>query len=159
VSSVFRPAEQFAHPAVTKATNVFTSDNNLITSVQQTFDIPWISQTIRLSTTSPFIEFEWTIGPIDVDDQQGKEVITRFTTDIANNATWYTDSNGREFQTRIRNYRQTYHWNATEPTAGNYVSHSLFTHWSIGRLVACWCCVGCCSHLSFSVAVCCVSSL
>ena len=44
----------------------------------------------------------------------------RFTTDIANNATWYTDSNGREWQKRVRNHRDTYNWTATEPTAGNY---------------------------------------
>ena len=116
---IFRPAEQMAHPAATVVTTSFYSNSSLVTEVQQRIS-DWISQTIRLSSTSDAIEFEWTVGPIDVSDGQGKEVITRFTTDIANNQTWYTDANAREFQTRIRNTRQTYAWNATEPTAGNF---------------------------------------
>ena len=67
------------------------------------------------------IRFVWTVGPIPVDDHIGKEIVSLFhLPTIKNNATWYTDSNGREFQKRIRNYRATYQWQPTEPTAGNF---------------------------------------
>ncbi|RHZ30575.1 hypothetical protein DYB26_015616, partial [Aphanomyces astaci] len=60
------------------------------------------------------------VGPIPVDDLQGKEVILRFDT----SKTWYTDSNGLEFGKRVRDYRET--WNLTlhneeEKVAANYV--------------------------------------
>ena len=76
---IFRPAEQFARSAMGNVVNNYTTDTSIITVVNQQIS-PWISQSIRLSTVSDFIEFEWTIGPIDVSDLQGKEVITRFTT-------------------------------------------------------------------------------
>ena len=34
-------------------------------------------------------------------DRVGKEVITRFTTGLKTNATWYTDANGREMKKRM----------------------------------------------------------
>ena len=34
-------------------------------------------------------------------DHQGKEVVSRFTTDLDTDGTWYTDSNGREMQKRV----------------------------------------------------------
>ena len=94
-------------------------NSSLVTAVQQSI-APWISQTIRLSSSSPYIEFEWTVGPIPVDDGQGKELVTRFTTAIASNASWYTDSNAREFQQRVRDYRPTWRLNVTEPVACNF---------------------------------------
>jgi len=78
-------------------------------------------QKISLYSVGPYIEFEWTVGPVPVDDGQGKEIIIRFNqSDIASNGTWQTDSNGRELQTRIRNFRPTWKWTPTQPVAGNY---------------------------------------
>ena len=51
---------------------------------------------------------------------QGKEVITRYKTNISSAEHYYTDSNGREMQTRIKNFRPTWKLNVTEPVAGNY---------------------------------------
>lgn len=48
------------------------------------------------------------------------EVITRFSTDLNNSATFYTDSNGREMLRRIRNYRETFNYTDEEPVSGNY---------------------------------------
>ena len=39
---------------------------------------------------------------------------------VASNGVWYTDSNGREFQKRVRNERPTWKWVPTQPIAGNY---------------------------------------
>eukprot|EP00731_Ephydatia_muelleri_P005571 Em0002g1747a len=94
---------------------------DLVQEVRQVFS-PWVSQTIRLYTNTPWpvVVFEYTIGPIPHSDGLGKEVISRFSTDLASNQIFFTDANGREMQTRIRNYRPTWTLNVTEPVAGNY---------------------------------------
>lgn len=53
-------------------------------------------------------------------DKHGKEIITRYTTGIRSNSTFYTDSNGRETIKRIRNFRPTWQLHLDEPIAGNY---------------------------------------
>lgn len=37
----------------------------------------------------------------DDRDNVGKEIVSRFTTDLRTDATWYTDANGREMQKRM----------------------------------------------------------
>ena len=81
---------------------------------------PYISQVIRLHAGQRHAEFEYTVGPIPVGDDWGKEIITRFDTDIKSNQLFFTDANGREMQERKRNYRPTWKLNITEPVAGNY---------------------------------------
>jgi len=66
------------------------------------------------------VEFEWTVGPVDISDDLSKEVVTKYTTDINNHRTFYTDSNGREFQPRTRDSRPTWNWTNVAPVAGNY---------------------------------------
>lgn len=41
------------------------------------------------------------VGPIPVDDDIGKEIITQFKTTMKTNKTFYTDSNGRDFIKRV----------------------------------------------------------
>lgn len=53
-------------------------------------------------------------------DGIGKEVISRFTTDLQSNGLFYTDSNGRELLERKRNYRPTWELELSEPESGNY---------------------------------------
>ena len=53
-------------------------------------------------------------------DDIGKEVISRFTTDLQTNGLFYTDSNGRELLERKRNYRPTWNLDLTERQSGNY---------------------------------------
>ena len=81
---------------------------------------PYISQVIRLNAGQRHAEFEYTVGPIPIGDHWGKEIITRFDTDVKSNQLFYTDANGREMQERKRNYRPTWKLNITEPVAGNY---------------------------------------
>lgn len=48
-------------------------------------------------------------------------MISRFwAPSLASKGTFYTDSNGREFQRRVRNERPTWDLEVTEPVAGNY---------------------------------------
>ena len=81
---------------------------------------PFVSQVVRLYSGQPHVELEYTVGPIPVDDGWGKEIITRFDTDINSNQSFYTDANGREMQERELNHRATWKLNVTEPVAGNY---------------------------------------
>jgi len=117
---IFRPQDpnDAGTPVSTSAT-VRVVSGDISSEVQQTF-APWLTQTIRLGVNSTEIQFEYTVGPIPVDDKQGKEIITRYTTNIASNSTFYTDSNGREWQQRVRNQRPSWKWNPTQPVAGNY---------------------------------------
>jgi len=66
-------------------------------------------------------EFHWMVGPIPIEDGVGKEVINRFTQkDLQSEGIFYTDANGREIQKRVRNHRDTWTLNVTEPISGNY---------------------------------------
>ncbi|GLV46666.1 Lysosomal alpha-mannosidase II [Carabus blaptoides fortunei] len=80
----------------------------------------WVSQVIRIYAQESYVEFEWLVGPIPVNDKLGKEIISRFTVDLKTNGTFYTDSNGREMLKRVRNYRPTWKVNIAETVAGNY---------------------------------------
>eukprot|EP01097_Dermamoeba_algensis_P006499 TRINITY_DN4068_c0_g1_i3.p1 TRINITY_DN4068_c0_g1~~TRINITY_DN4068_c0_g1_i3.p1 ORF type:complete len:474 (-),score=132.78 TRINITY_DN4068_c0_g1_i3:50-1471(-) len=80
----------------------------------------WIVQSIRIYSDSEWVEVESNVGPIDINDNQGKEVITRFSTNLATQQLFYTDSNGLEYLQRKRNYRPTWNLTVTQPIAGNY---------------------------------------
>lgn len=63
----------------------------------------WISQVVRIyHDNSTNVEFEWMVGPIPVDDMVGKEIITRFSSEIQSQGVFYTDSNAREMIRRVR---------------------------------------------------------
>ncbi|CAF4849405.1 unnamed protein product, partial [Rotaria magnacalcarata] len=65
-------------------------------------------------------EFEWTIGPIPIDDYIGKEIVVRYDTDIQSKSTYYTDANGREVLERKVDYRPTWNYTVNENISGNY---------------------------------------
>ena len=110
---------------VTTAPTLTVWRGAVVTEVTQRWT-SWLSQVIRLyssaanSTTADAVEFEWTVGPVDVSDGLSKEVVTRYDTDIANDGAFATDSNGREFQPRVRNQRPTWNWTNVAPVSGNY---------------------------------------
>ncbi|XP_015516452.1 lysosomal alpha-mannosidase isoform X2 [Neodiprion lecontei] len=80
----------------------------------------WISQIVRLYTGENYIEYDWLVGPIPVDDKIGKEIITRYSSNLATGNVFYTDSNGREMLRREKNFRPTWALQLAEPVAGNY---------------------------------------
>lgn len=65
----------------------------------------YVSQVVRLYQGAQHVEFESTIGPIDISDHRGKEVIIRFTSDVNSNGTFSTDSEGQEMLDRVLNGR------------------------------------------------------
>ncbi|KAF5762439.1 putative alpha-mannosidase [Helianthus annuus] len=91
----------------------------LVEEVHQQFN-PWIYQVTRLYKDKEHAEFEFTIGPIPTDDGVAKEVITRITADMVTDKLFYTDSNGRDFLKRVRDYREDWPLEVTQPVAGNY---------------------------------------
>lgn len=90
------------------------------TEVHTTYELPWIRTVTRVLVGQPYLEVEYTVGPVPIDDMIGKEVVTRLSSPIRNSGTFFTDSNGREFMKRQRNFRPTWNLNVYEPVAGNY---------------------------------------
>jgi lysosomal alpha-mannosidase len=80
----------------------------------------WTSQEISLYDEGEFVEVQWTVGPVPINDNIGKEIIIRYDTDIQSQGKYYTDANGREVLERIRDYRPTWNYTVFEPVSGNY---------------------------------------
>ncbi|XP_052182651.1 probable alpha-mannosidase At5g13980 [Diospyros lotus] len=80
----------------------------------------WINQITRVYKEKEHAEVEFTVGPIPVDDGIGKEIVTQVSTTLKSNKTFYTDSNGRDFIKRIRDYRADWKLEVNQPVAGNY---------------------------------------
>ncbi|KOM28079.1 hypothetical protein LR48_Vigan499s002300 [Vigna angularis] len=92
----------------------------LVDEVHQNFS-SWIYQITRVYKDKEHAEIEYTIGSIPMEeDGVGKEVITQLTTSMLTNKEFYTDSNGRDFLKRVRDYREDWSLQVNEPVAGNY---------------------------------------
>ncbi|KAL3066290.1 hypothetical protein OYC64_016277 [Pagothenia borchgrevinki] len=91
----------------------------VVQEVRQVFS-PWVSQVVRLYSDRRELELEWTVGPVPIGDDLGKEVITRFDTSIKTSEYFYTDSNGREMLRRRKDFRPSWTLRQSEPIAGNY---------------------------------------
>lgn len=115
---IFRPNGAPPMPVATEV-SLTVVRGHLVDEVYQTFS-PWLSQVIRIYKGQDHAEFEFMVGPIPYDDGIGKEVITQLTTSIPSNGVFYTDSNGRDFIKRVRNYREDWPLQVTQPVAGNY---------------------------------------
>lgn len=80
----------------------------------------YISQRVRLYHSQAEIEIEYTVGEINVSDGKGREIISRFSTNLNSGKDFYTDANGREMILRTKNFRPTWDLELSEPVAGNY---------------------------------------
>ncbi|CAN0481513.1 unnamed protein product, partial [Discosporangium mesarthrocarpum] len=97
----------------------------------------WVTQTVRLRKETRHVELEWTVGPIPLPPTPplptpgtgtgagagvgigdwGKEVVSRFTAPgVTSAGRFYTDSNGREFQERVRHDGAS----SSQPVASSY---------------------------------------
>lgn len=79
-----------------------------------------MSQTVRLYADARHLEFEWQVGPIDVRDLSGRDVVMRFDSDLKSKEKFYTDSNGREILVRRRDFRPTWDLEKIDSIAGNF---------------------------------------
>lgn len=115
---IFRPDGSTPTPIAREVPFTITR-GPLVDEVYQQFS-PWVSQVVRVYKDKEHAEFEFMVGPIPFDDGVGKEVITRLTTSILSNGVFYTDSNGRDFIQRVRDQREDWTLQVTQPIAGNY---------------------------------------
>ncbi|EDV26091.1 uncharacterized protein TRIADDRAFT_63890 [Trichoplax adhaerens] len=118
---IFRPAVMDPIPIASSDKVEITqiTKGSVIQEVHQKFS-PWVTQVVRLQENWKFAEFEYTVGSIPIGDRLGKEIISRFTSQIKSAGLYYTDANGREMQKRKRNYRPTWKLRSTEPASQNY---------------------------------------
>ncbi|KAK8768601.1 hypothetical protein V5799_014933, partial [Amblyomma americanum] len=117
---IFRPEAQEPLPVAEKAELVLIVKNgSIVQEVHQKFS-DWLTQVIRVYEDEDFVEFDWVVGSIPIQDKIGKEIITRFDSDLQTNGVFYTDSNGREILQRSRNFRPTWQVDIKEPVSGNY---------------------------------------
>ncbi|KAK4477288.1 hypothetical protein RD792_016502 [Penstemon davidsonii] len=115
---VFRPNSTYTiHPQKQDVLTVIRGP--IIDEVHQQIN-PWIYQINRLHKGKEHVEVEFTVGPIPINDGIGKEVATQIMTNLESNKTFYTDSNGRDFIRRVRDYRTDWDLKVNEPAAGNY---------------------------------------
>lgn len=115
---IFRPKTDTVR-TVSVAPEIVVYRGDLVEEVHQKFN-DWISQVVRVYKDKRYAEFEWLVGPIPVEDKIGKEIITRFNSDIKSEGIFYTDSNGREMIKRLKDHRDTWRVKLQEHTAGNY---------------------------------------
>lgn len=118
---IFRPSEPDQN--LTFIAAVRTEERkvpDLIDEVYISYEVPWIKEVMRLYKDSPYLEVEYTVGPTPIDDGRGKEIVTQYLTRIKSDGVFYTDSNGREFQKRVRSSRPSWNLTEHEPIAGNY---------------------------------------
>jgi lysosomal alpha-mannosidase len=116
---IFRPEPKSKEQIISKEVKIEVFKGEIVDEVHQVFN-DWVSQVVRIYKTQKYVEFEWLVGEIPIDDGHGKEIISRFYTVMKTNGVFYTDSNGREMLKRKRNQRDTWNVEIKEPIAGNY---------------------------------------
>lgn len=117
---IFRPdAKTKDATIIAKEATLDVVRGDEVDEVHQVFN-EWISQVVRVYKAEKFVEFEWLVGPIPIDDVIGKEIVSRFFTVMKTNGEFFTDSNGREMLKRKRNSRDTWKVSLKEAIAGNY---------------------------------------
>lgn len=117
----FNPGPQKPRPSTIKAT-VKVIRGLLVEEIHQSFN-PWISQVIRIYQHVDYIECDWVVGPIPVDNwffDPGQEVVSKFDTFLRTNGSFFTDANGRETIRRQRDSRPTWDLDTSERVASNY---------------------------------------
>ncbi|XP_076263633.1 lysosomal alpha-mannosidase-like [Rhynchophorus ferrugineus] len=114
---VFRPDGDIKK--VSEQATVSTVEGQLVFEARQQFN-DYVSQTVRVNTIESYIEFDWIIGPIPTNNPNGIEIVSRYSTKLATNGTFYTDSNGKEMLKRVRDYRPMWDLKNSESASGNY---------------------------------------
>ena len=98
----------------------------VVQEIRQVFVESSIEQVYRLYADSDVLELEYRVGPIDISDSIGKEVISRFDTDLESGDRWMSDANGLYLVERQLNTRAPLwpsgpeYFNQTDQVAGNY---------------------------------------
>ena len=123
---MFRPLRETPATIIPGAATFITVTGPVVNESQHTYG--YISQSTRLWAGATDVEIEWTVGPVDTSDNQGHEVITRFTSNLKTDANWTTDSNCREQLPRRRNYRSQWNLQPTEVGVTFIIDLTLLLH-------------------------------
>jgi hypothetical protein len=121
---IFRPArsapDALAPPGQPAQVTLVTGP--VVSEAQST--LAYVSATARLwaGAGDGRVEFEYTVGPVDVRGNASREVVVRYSSGLGSGGSWRSDANCRESQPRQRNARG--NWSAVgmgeEPVASNY---------------------------------------
>lgn len=99
---IFRPnssePELFERPLAYK---MLKRHNGALIEIHQKW-AEWIWQTIRVDARKNYIEFDYVVGPIPTHGSVGREVVSRYTTNMANAGIFMTDSGARQLLPRHR---------------------------------------------------------
>ncbi|CAF4671246.1 unnamed protein product [Rotaria sp. Silwood1] len=115
---VFRPFVSEAVP-VSLSGSINCTKTDTVQKASIVFN-DWVSQEFTLYHGATSVELEWTVGPIPIHDNIGKEIVIRYNTNINSGSKYYTDANGREVLERIRDHRPTWPYFVDERISGNY---------------------------------------
>lgn len=119
---IFRPANQSSNSLSPSYALSILTGPVVSQASQVALGAAWASQVYRLWAGASDVEVEWTVGPIDVSNKAGLEVVSLYSAPSwATAGAWDTDSNCREWQHRVRNARPSWNFTSTEPIAQNYV--------------------------------------
>lgn len=124
----FRPNSSAIFPPSNESVTITLIQGPVVNEAWLIFS-NWTREVFRLWKGQSGIELEYTIGPIPFRDHLGREVISRFCApSIESNGVFYTDSNGRDSNKRVLNYRPTFNLTIEEPVSGNYYPVSSFIY-------------------------------
>ncbi len=114
---IFRPNGRY--PLLPPGTNVTLEifHGEVVSEARQTFN-QWGSLVIRLYKARPYLELEWRVGPLPLDEI-GREVIIVYNVPQALSEMW-TDANGRTMIRRLRKERFSWDSRYADEVAGNY---------------------------------------
>ena len=121
---IFRPANSAVNQSIpyTSLSSAQVYQGKVITQVTLSSDDAIVNMKFENKQSStPGVELEAFVNSINVGDNIGKEVVLIVeSSEINNNQTWYTDSNGLDMQQRIYNFRPTWNLSSVQPASGNY---------------------------------------
>uniref|UniRef100_A0A6G1SA06 Lysosomal alpha-mannosidase n=1 Tax=Aceria tosichella TaxID=561515 RepID=A0A6G1SA06_9ACAR len=80
---------------------MYKRQNGALIEIHQKWS-DWIWQTIRVDAKKNYIEFDYVVGPVPTSGNVGREVVTRYQTNMANDGVFLTDSGARQMLPRHR---------------------------------------------------------
>lgn len=101
---VMRPVANATCQPLTIVSSTVIVDDPAGYYVRET-DFGWASQRITVAAGEKSFSLTFTVREVSIADNWGKEFMMRIRTNISSNGEWHTDSSGREFMHRRRNFR------------------------------------------------------
>jgi len=127
---IFRTSDIDLNIVPEVASTVTVHETELVSEVHAKFggsgNQPLIEQITRLVKGKNYVEVEYVVSPVPVDDGIGKEIISRFSTNIDSGGAFFTDSNGREFMERTRGDNKLYGTLEHDPVAMEQVAGNFY---------------------------------